>query len=433
MCENAGVSDPRDHPGPLVVVIGAGFGGLRVARALRRAPVRVLVIDRHNYHTFQPLLYEVAAAGLAPDDVAQPVRAILRGLGNATFRLAEARAVDTERNVVVTDAGEIAYDYLVVSAGSTTNFFGLTSVEQHALTLKDVTQATAIRNRVLRSFERAVVVRDERERSRLMTVAVIGGGPTGVELAGAMAELRRHVLPRDYPELDLSQARVLLLEATGALLPGLPDRLRRKALEQLRALGVDVRLEAPVRDVDGEAVVLASGERIEAANVVWVAGVRAGALAGRMGVELARGGRVPVTPELQLPGHPNVYVIGDLAYLEAPDGTPYPMVAPVAIQQAQTAAENIVRALRGEAPRAFRYRDRGTMATIGRRMAVAHVFGLQFSGFIAWMLWLVVHLLQIVSLRNRALVLLNWAWNYLRYDRANRVVTDGADEGDRPE
>jgi NADH dehydrogenase len=413
-----------DASRPRVVVVGAGFGGLRVAQALAGAPVEVLVIDRHNYHQFQPLLYEVAAAGLEPDDIAQPVRAIVRGKENVRFLLSDVRGVDLEARLVRTDVGDVPYDFVVIAAGSATNYFGLRSVEEHALGLKDLRQATAVRNRILRNFERATVEADPRERARLMNIVVIGGGPTGVELAGALAELKRHVLPRDYPRLDLSQGGVILLEATDRLLPAMPPRLQRKAAEQLRELGVDVRFQAAVSEVSDSGVELASGERIEAANIVWVAGVRGEQLGERLGAELGAQRRVKVRPTLQIPNYLDAYVIGDLAHLEGPDGRPYPMVAPVAIQQAQLTADNIVRELRGEELRPFRYHDRGQMATIGRRKAVAQVFGLQFTGFIAWALWLFVHLIQIVSLRNRALVLVNWTWNYFRYDRANRLVTD---------
>ncbi|MEX2226185.1 MAG: NAD(P)/FAD-dependent oxidoreductase [Dehalococcoidia bacterium] len=409
---------------PRVIVIGAGFGGLRVARSLAGAPVDVLLIDRHNYHQFQPLLYEVAAAGLEPDDIAQPVRAILRGTRNVRFLMADVTGVDLAAKNVTTAAGEIPYDFLVVAAGSATNYFGLQSVELRALGLKDLHQATAVRNRILRNFERAVIATNDAERERLMSVVVIGGGPTGVELSGALAELKRHVLPRDYPDLDLERAHVILLEATDRLLPSMPARLQRKAAQQLRALGVDVRFNAAVREVTADSVVLASGETIASASVVWVAGVRGEPLGETLSAEMGAQRRIKVLPTLQVPGHLDAFVIGDLAYLEDSHGRAYPMVAPVAIQQAQVAATNIMRELRGEPLRAFAYKDRGQMATIGRRKAVAQVFGLQFSGFIAWALWLFVHLIQIVGLRNRALVLLNWTWNYFRYDRANRLVTD---------
>ena len=409
---------------PHVVVIGAGFGGLRVARRLSNAPVDVLVIDRHNHHTFMPLLYEVATAGLAADDIAQPVRAILRGARNVRFLLAEVTGIDLDARRVITDAGAVPYDYLVLSAGTVTNYFGIASAERNAIGLKDLSDANAIRSRILRNFERATVERDPAVRAQLMTTVVVGGGPTGVELAGALAELKRHVLRHDYPDLDVAEARVMLIEATDHLLPAMPARLRRKARDQLGSLGVDVRVRALVTDVSEDAVTLRSGETIGASNVIWVAGTRGAPLAASAGLDVAPDGRVRVSPTLQLDGRPEAYAIGDITLLKSPDGHPYPMLAQVALQQGDLAARNILRAVRGESPLRFHYRDRGTMATIGRRMAVAHIFGLQFSGTFAWTLWLVVHLVAIIGLRNRALVLVNWIWNYARYDRASRLVTD---------
>lgn len=418
---------------PRVVIIGAGFAGLAAAKALRGRDVDVLLIDRQNYHTFLPLLYEVAAAGLEPDDIAQPVRAILRGAPNIRFLMASVEGIDRAARIVRTSVHDVSYDYLVLAPGSATNYFGLDTVQERALGLKDLHEATAVRNRVLRNFERATLETDPDEQARLMTMVVIGGGPTGVELAGALAELKRHVLPRDYPDLDLARARVVLVEALDRVLSAMPERLQRKAVRQLEKLGVEVRLGAAVADVSERGVRLRSGEEIPAANVVWVAGVRGDSLGEALGAEIGPSRRVRVTPALHLPGDERVFVAGDLALLEGSDGKPLPMMAPVAMQQGALAAANVLRAARGEPMKPFRYRDRGSMATIGRKMAVAHVFGLQFSGLIAWMLWLLVHLLQLVGLRNRALELVNWAWNYFRYDRANRLVTDAPARSETPE
>jgi NADH dehydrogenase len=409
---------------PRVVIVGAGFGGLQAARRLRNQPVDVLLLDRHNHHTFIPLLYEVASAGLDPDDIAQPVRAIVRDTKNVRFRLAAVDRVDLDRRIVETDREEIAYDYLVVAAGSATNFFGVDSARTHAAGMHDIRHAMAVRARILSNYERAETTADPAERGRLMTIVVIGGGPTGVELAGSLAELKAHVLSRDHPDLDISRAHVLLLEATDTLLAAFPPRLRRRALEQLQDLGVEVCFGAAVTEVEDRGVRLAAGERIESANVIWVAGARGEDLGAAMSVAVAPGGRVRVAETLQVPGHPEAFVIGDLAFVETPDGRGYPMLAPVAMQQGRLAAENILRLIQGNEPQRFRYKDRGIMATIGRRKAVAHVFHLQLSGVIAWMMWLFVHLIQIVGLRNRALVLLNWAWNYVRYDRAHRIIPE---------
>jgi len=409
---------------PRVVIVGAGFGGLRVARGLRRAAVDVTLVDRHNYHVFVPLLYQVATAGLEPEEIAQPVRRILRGAKNVRFRLAGVTGVDLQRRAVLTDNGELPYDYLVLAAGSATNFFGLDSVARVANALRDLDDAERLRDRVLRAFEAASVEQDPERRRQLMTIVVVGGGPTGVELAGALAELRRHVLPHDHPELDIASSRILLLEATDRLLPGMPDRLQRKAREKLEKLGVEIRLGAAVAGADQSGVVLKSGERIGAGAVAWVAGLRAVPLAEALSSPKGAAGRVVVRETLQLPGHPEVYAIGDLAHVGDPGAPPHPMLAPVAIQQGELVATNIARQLAGEPPRRFRYRDRGTMVTIGRQAAVARIYGLQLTGFIAWLIWLSVHLVWLIGFRNRLLVLTNWAWNYLTYDRAVRLIRE---------
>ena len=407
---------------PSLVIVGAGFGGLRVARGLRRAPVDVTVLDRHNYHTFVPLLYQVATAGLEPEEIAQPIRRILHDARNVRFRLATVTGVDLKRRAVITNVGEVGYDYLVLAAGSVTNYFGLDSVAQATCALRDLDDAERLRDRILCALETASAESDPERRRQLMTIVVVGGGPTGMELAGALAELRRHVLPRDYPELDLSSGRTILLEATDRLLPGMPAGLQARAQDKLRALGVEIRLQAPVADADEGGVTLRSGERLAAGAVVWVAGMRAAPLAEALATARGAGGRLVVTPTLQLPGHPEVYAIGDMAHVGNPDARPHPMVAPVAIQQGELAAENILRQMAGKEGKPFAYKDRGTMATIGRRAAVAHIFGLQLNGFVAWLIWLTVHLVWLIGFRNRMLVLINWAWNYLTYERAVRLI-----------
>ena len=411
-----------EHTLPTVVIVGAGFGGLRAARALARAPVRVVLLDRHNYHLFQPLLYQVATAGLEPEGIARPVRAILRGQRNLEFRMAEVTGVDLAARAVRTDVGDVPYDHLILAMGWETNFYGNASVARHGFGLKDVGEAVAIRNHVLRCFEEATLELDAVRRRGLLTFIVVGGGPTGVEMAGAFSELVRLVLAKDYPRLDLADVRVLLLEASDRLLVAMPPRLSQAAADTLRARHVEVQLGAAVESYDGHGARLAGGASIPARTLVWAAGAKAAALAAALGLPTARQGRITVEPTLQVPGYPNVYVVGDAAWVER-EGAPLPMMAPVAIQMAETAARNIGRRLAGSAPLPFRYRNPGSLATIGRSAAVAYIHGLSFTGFPAWVVWLVVHLVQLIGFRNKLLVLLNWAWDYFFYDRAVRLIT----------
>jgi NADH dehydrogenase len=411
---------PKDKP--TVVIVGAGFGGLRATRQLRDADVRVILVDRHNYHLFQPLLYQVATAGLETEQIAKPVRAILRGQPNFEFRMAEVEGVDLAGRSVHTSAGDIGYDYLILAVGGETDTFGKRGVEQNGLGLKHLLDAVAIRNQVLCLFERAALETDPARRQALLTLVVVGGGPTGVEMAGALSELVHLVLAKDLPSLDLSQVSIVLLEAADRLLPGMPARLAQAAVATLERKGVQVRLAAMVDDYDGEVVTLGGGERIAARTLIWAAGARAAPLVAKLGLPTARQGRVAVETTLQLPGAPEAFVIGDAAYLEDA-GKPLPMMAPVAMQMGDTAADNICRLLRGEAPVAFRYKDPGSLATIGRNAAIAHIHGLSLQGFPAWVVWLVVHLIQLIGFRNRLLVLVNWAVDYFFYDRAVRLIT----------
>ena len=408
---------------PRVVIVGAGFGGLAAARELANADVDVLVINRTNYHGFWPLLYQVATAGLEPESIAYPVRAILRRYRNADFLLAEVNGVDFERRAVLTDVGPVMYDYLVLAAGSTTNFFGNERFERYTLGMKDLDEAQRLRNHILTCFEHAVAETDPVRRAALLTFVVVGGGPTGVELAGAFIELIRHVMRKDYPMLDVRQAHVALVEATDRVLATFPESLQRAALDRLRRMGVDVRLNAPVADARPGALVFRDGTVLAAETIVWAAGVRASPLAEALGVALGRGARVKVEPTLTLPGHPEVFVIGDMAYLEGyRPGVPYPMVAPVAIQMGEQAARNIIARTRRNPMKPFRYFDKGQMATIGRSAAVLDAFGIQLTGWPAWVGWLFVHLMELVGFRNRALVLLNWAYSYFTYDRGVRLI-----------
>jgi NADH:quinone reductase (non-electrogenic) len=420
--QQAGLVERPAAGRPTVVIVGAGFGGLRAARRLRAVPVDVILLDRHNYHLFQPLLYQVATAGLEPEQIAKPVRAILRRQKNFEFRMVEVTGLDADARRVMTAEGPVPYDHLILAVGGETNYFGIESIPRHGFGLKDVPDAIRIRNHVLRQFEHAMLEPTPERRRALLTFVVVGGGPTGVEMAGALSELIRLVLVKDYPRLNIKDVRVLLLEATDRLLASMPPRLREAAAETLWRKHVEVRFGAAVSDYDGDRVLLKGGEVIPARTLIWAAGAKAVTLTSRLGLPTSRQGRVSVGPTLQVPGHPEISVIGDAAYLEA-DGEPLPMMAPVAIQMAETAVANIVRALRGEPPVAFRYRDPGSLATIGRNAAVAYLGGFAFTGFPAWVVWLVVHIIQLIGFRNKLFVLLNWAWDYFFFERAARLIT----------
>ncbi|HUN06031.1 MAG TPA: NAD(P)/FAD-dependent oxidoreductase [Aggregatilineales bacterium] len=411
-----------------IIIIGAGFGGLYAARSLNHQPVDVLLIDRHNYHTFTPLLYQVATSGLEPEQIAYPVRGIFHGSPNIRFLLGTVTAIDaaTRRVIVEAEDGlrEEPYDALIVAGGSVTNTFGNADLDRYAFGLKDLQDAVGLRHHILRLFERAAWEEDAALRQALMTIVVVGGGPTGLETAGAMLELYRWVLRKDYGNMGELHARVILVEASDRLLAPYPAGLQQSAYEQLQSMGVEVMLNSPVDTVAADHITLKDGTHIPTHTLIWAAGVKASPLASLLGVPLARGGRVPVSPTLEALGLEGVYVIGDMAWLEDPTGQPYPMLAPVAQQQGILAARNALNQVQGgAAPKAFQYQDRGTMATIGRNRAVAWVFNrIPVSGFIAWVAWLGLHLMTLVGFRNRLGVLLNWAWNYLTYDRSVRII-----------
>lgn len=411
---------------PRVVIIGAGFGGLSAAQALAHAPVDVLILDRNNYHGFWPLLYQVATAGLEPDEIAQPVRSITRRTPNLDFRLATVQRIDRARGVVMTDRGDIPYDELIVSPGSATNFFGNAGVERDGFELKDIPDAVAIRNHLLRCFEQAIGETDGEKRRKLLTFAVVGGGPTGVEMAGAITELMRHVLHRDYPALDLRDVRVLLVEALDRTLLAFPPSLSRDAQRTLVNLGVELQFDKQVTGYDDGVLQFKDGSALPTDTVIWTAGVKGVALAESLNVPLQRGSRVPVTPALHLENDECVWVIGDVAYMDAGNGKPHPQVATVAMQQGPHAARNILRKLAGEPLEPFRYHDKGSLATVGRRSAVAHVWKLNWSGPLAWYLWVAVHIWYLLGFRNRVQVLINWAYYYFTYDRGARsIITSG--------
>lgn len=416
-----------------VVIVGAGFGGLDCTKQLVNEPVDVTLVDRHNFHTFQPLLYQVATAGLAASDIAYPVRGLFQDAANVRFRTGEVDAVDWDASRLrLTDGTHLPFDNLVLAVGATTNWFGVDGAAEHAFPLYSLEDAIRLRNHVIRQFESADANSALLETGAL-TFVVLGGGPTGVETAGALTELFKMVFAKDFRRLDVGAARVVLLEMTDAVLGPFSPRAQLHAIEQLRARGVDVRLGERVTAVGPDSVTLATGEVIETRTVVWAAGVRANPLADRLDVAQARGGRVVVTPNLRIPAHPNAFVIGDLAAIEGRGGVLLPQVAQVAKQSGRYVGRLIARSVRGSGSRPFRYKDRGTMATIGRNAAVADLpFRIRLTGFVAWLAWLFLHLLYLVGFRNRLSVLVSWGWSYLTWDRGPRLIIQPDLDANRP-
>jgi NADH:quinone reductase (non-electrogenic) len=424
------MSAPGNRTLPHIVVLGAGFGGLTFAQRFPAALARVTVVDRQNHHLFQPLLYQVAAAGLAAPDIAQPVRSILRGRADLTVLMAEVQAIDLAAHRVALAHGELAYDYLVLALGGRTSYFGHPEWEAHAPGLKSLDDALRLRRQVLLAFERAEVEPDAGRRTELMTIVVVGGGPTGVELAGTFAELARTVLRRDFAHIDPARARVVLVEGGPRVLAAFPPDLSASAQRQLERLGVEVRTGAPVQAIREGAVDLPGGT-IRAATLVWAAGIAAHPLTRTLGAETDRAGRLKVAPDLSLPGRPEVFALGDLAALVDRNGVTVPGIAPAAMQMGAFAARVIaaeIRGGRGVARPAFAYRDQGTMATIGRSAAVARIGRFKFSGWPAWAAWLGVHLVFLIGFRNRISVLLQWTYSYWTYRRGARLIT-GLDGG----
>jgi len=420
------VSSPPPSP-PRVVMVGGGFGGLAVTRALRNAPCQVLLFDRQNHHLFQPLLYQVATAALSPADIAQPIRSIFRRQDNVQVVLGEVESVDLARRFVLVGEDEVPYDWLVLAPGVTHAYFGNDHWARRAPGLKTIDDALEIRRRMLLAFEGAELEDDLEAREAKLTFVIVGGGPTGVELAGALREIAAQTIPRDFRRVDTSTARIILMEGQDRLLPGMSHRASARALRHLEGMGVEARLGAFVTDMD-DATVAVGEERFPAANVIWAAGVQGSPLATSLGVELDRQGRVMVEPDCSVPGHPEVFVIGDLANLtDSGTGKPVPGVAQGALQMGRFVGGIIRDALAQGGPpairRPFHYVDKGTMATIGRARAVADIGELSFGGFFAWVLWSTVHVLYLVGFRNRLLVMVNWAWQWLIQARGARLIT----------
>ncbi|GAA4367264.1 NAD(P)/FAD-dependent oxidoreductase [Hymenobacter saemangeumensis] len=422
-----GLTKIDDLGKPRVVIVGGGFAGLELAKALRDAPVQVVLLDKHNYHTFQPLLYQVATASLEADSIVSPFRKILGEQDNFYFRLAEAQAVDTAAQVVETSIGLLRYDYLVLATGAETNFFGDARMQRHAIALKSIDDAIELRNTVLSNFEQALQLGDSEQINSLLDFVIVGGGPTGVEIAGALSELRQHVFPRDYRELDFKEMDIHLIQSGPVLLKGMSANASQQALESLRKFGVQVWLDARVKSYDGYTVTLSTGQQLITRTLIWAAGVTGAPIAGLAPECLLPGRRYAVDEINRVQGYANIFAIGDIAAMrspEHPDG--HPMVAQPALQQGQLLGRNLQRLLAGQPPQPFVYHDKGAMATIGRNHAVADVklLGreLRLQGFPAWFAWGVVHVLSLVGFRNRIMVLLNWAWTYLSHEKGLRYI-----------
>lgn len=429
--------DGRDGARPHVVIVGAGFGGLAAAKQLAHAPVDVTLVDRNNFHTFQPLLYQVATSGLTPGDVAYPVRGIFHGQANIRFRRAVVEGADLDANVLHLGDGaggtdDLSYDHLVVAAGASTNTFGIPGVTEHGFPLYQLADSVRLRNHVLERFEAADVDPTLVDRGALAFV-VVGGGPTGVEVAGALTELFHLVLDADFPQLDVGRARVVLVEMLDHLLSPFSEVSRRHARETLEERGVEVRTGEAVERVERDRIVLKSGEEIPTQTLVWAAGVQANPLGAALGLPTGRGGRIEVGPDLAVSGHPGVWAIGDVAAIAQPGSGDrlLPQLAPVAIQSGRHVARQICCTIHGGRTKAFRYRDKGTMATIGRNRAVAELpLGIKLRGFPAWLSWLGLHLVMLAGFRNRISVFANWAWNWLTYDRGPRLILTPSTEGE---
>ena len=413
---------PKDLP--RIVIVGGGFAGVELVNKLRGCPVETVMLDKNNYHTFIPLLYQVATAGLSPGDISNPLREFLQDDENFHFRLAKTNSIDTNRQMVGTSLGELHYDYLVLATGSVTNFFGNKALEEVSQKLREISDAISLRTHLIGNFEKALLAKDEEQRQRFMNMVIVGAGPTGVELAGAIGELRDHVLPKDYPELDFMKMKIFLLEGSGQVLNAMSEFAGRKSRKYLEKFGVEVRLDVRVEDyVDGQ-VVLHDGSKIPTECVIWSAGVKGNIPVGFEEVSI-KAGRLYVDEFNAVEGVNNVYAIGDVALQEQKGWERgLPMLAPVAIQQAQNLGDNFKRWIKKENPKPFKYYDKGSMATIGRNRAVVDAPGFSFGGFFGWFVWMFIHLVSIMGFRRKLLVFSNWVWNYISYNRGNRLIID---------
>ncbi|WP_372651028.1 NAD(P)/FAD-dependent oxidoreductase [Draconibacterium sp.] len=406
-----------------VVIIGAGFAGLRLARKLFKHNFQVVLIDRNNYHQFQPLFYQVATSGLEPSSISFPLRKVFQKSENVFIRIAEVKSIMSDEKLIDTTLGTVWYDYLIIATGATTNFFGMESFETNSIPMKSVSEALFLRNTLLENFEKAVTIRDEEEVRRLLNIVVVGGGPTGVEVCGALAEMKKFVLPKDYPELDFNLMNITLVEANTHLLAGMTEIAGKKALDYLANLGVEVKLKHKVEKYDGNTVELEDQENLETRSLIWAAGVKGQMPSGIKKENVVRGNRIKVDAYNQVDGYENIFAIGDIAYMETTDYPQgHPQVAQVALQQTSCLAENLKKMQKSKSLVSFRYRDKGSMATVGRNRAVVDLPGLRFAGFPAWLVWMFVHLMSIVGVKNRQVIFINWLWNYMTYDQSLRLI-----------
>jgi NADH dehydrogenase len=408
---------------PRVVIISCGFGGLQLAKSLNGAPFQVVMLDKNNYHTFQPLLYQVATSGLEADSIAYPIRKIFKGQKNFHFRWCEVKSLVASDNKIITNIGEVAYDYLVMATGTTTNFFGNSEFEQKAMPMKSVTEALNLRSLILQNFEKALLANTDEERQALMNFVVVGGGPTGVELAGALSELKNHVLPNDYPELDLKQMRVILVESGNELLQAFNQTNQQRAKTYLEELGAEVRLQKGVSKFDGRTIEFKDGEKLLSKNLIWGAGIKGVLIDGFDETVINPRKRLLVNDYCQINNQTNIFAIGDVACMVQPNyPNGHPQVAPVAIQMGELVAQNLIRQKEGKSLQSFNYNDKGSMATVGRNRAVVEAGKIHFGGWLGWLVWMSLHLMLLVGFRNRIVVFINWLWNYLSYDRNIRLI-----------
>ena len=407
-----------------VVVVGGGLGGLKLVSSLRDTDFQVVLVDKNNYNQFPPLIYQVASAGLEPSNISFPFRRLFQGWKNFFFRMAEVQHIDTEEKAIKTSIGTIHYDDLVLAAGATTNFFGNKNIEASALPMKSVSESMRLRNTILQNLERAETEDNEARKQALMNIAIVGGGPSGVEIAGVLAEMKQTILPRDYPDLDTSCMHIYLINATPRLLGAMSERSSREAERALKELGVEVMTNCMVTDYVDKELVLKDGQRISAETVIWVSGIKANNIDGIPTESIGHAGRILVDRFNRVKGLKDVYAIGDQCIVEGDEACPYghPQLAQVAIQQAKTLAKNLIRQEKGETEQPFSYHNLGTMATIGRKKAVVEIGKLKFGGFFAWLLWLIVHLRSILGVKNKTIVFLNWMWSYMNYKQSLRLI-----------